>query len=78
LREALTIATEKLKVVKAKIRESEEMKCIALNTSKLNYMDPRISVAFAKFHNIPITKIFPNQVLSKFPWALEVHPGFVF
>jgi len=43
---------------------------ISITTSKENYIDPRISVTFAKKINIPISKIFTKKQLSKFNWAL--------
>jgi DNA topoisomerase-1 len=46
------------------------MKTVALNTSKINYNDPRITVAWCKKNEVPIEKVFPNTVRRKFPWAV--------
>ena len=35
----------------------EEMKEIALGTSKLNYLDPRITVQWCKTHKVPLEKV---------------------
>ena len=35
----------------------EEMKEIALGTSKLNYLDPRITVQWSKTHEVPLEKV---------------------
>ena len=35
----------------------EEMKEIALGTSKLNYLDPRITVQWCKTHEVPLEKV---------------------
>jgi len=51
---------------------------IALGTSKINYMDPRITVAWCKHMEVPIEKIFNKSLLDKFPWAMSVPPGFQF
>ena len=37
--------------------DREENKQIALGTSKLNYLDPRISVAWSMKHEVPIEKV---------------------
>lgn len=52
------------------IETRELNKQVALNTSKLNYMDPRITVSFCKKFEVPIEKVFPRSVLDKFPWAM--------
>jgi DNA topoisomerase-1 len=54
---------------------------ISLTTSKLNYIDPRISIAFIKKYNFPenITeKIMPEKLLEKFWWAKEVDEKWIF
>jgi DNA topoisomerase I len=35
----------------------EELKTVALGTSKINYLDPRITVAWCKRHEVPIEKV---------------------
>ena len=49
-----------------------ELKNISLGTSKTNYIDPRITVAFLKKHNIPVEKIFSSTLREKFFWAFNV------
>lgn len=44
---------------------------VALGTSKINYMDPRITVAWCKRLQVPIEKIFNKSLLDKFPWAMQ-------
>uniref|UniRef100_A0A6A7G310 DNA topoisomerase I n=1 Tax=Hirondellea gigas TaxID=1518452 RepID=A0A6A7G310_9CRUS len=51
---------------------------IALGTSKINYMDPRITVAFCKRTELPIEKIFQRALLDKFPWAMGAPLDFTF
>jgi len=56
----------------------EELKTVALGTSKINYLDPRITVAWCKRHEVPIEKIFNKSLLAKFAWAMDVDPDFSF
>lgn len=50
----------------------DENKQIALGTSKLNYLDPRISVAWCKKFEVPIEKVFNKTQRDKFKWAIEM------
>ncbi|CAM0911236.1 unnamed protein product [Alopecurus aequalis] len=56
----------------------EDLKTVALGTSKINYLDPRITVAWCKTHEVPIEKIFSKTILAKFGWAMDVEPEFRF
>lgn len=67
-----------LKKLIAKRDLKTELKNISLGTSKINYIDPRISVAFMKRHKIPIDKIFTKTLQEKFKWATNVNEDFVF
>ena len=50
----------------------EDNKTVALGTSKMNYMDPRVSVVFCKKVGLEISKVFSRSHLDKFPWAMYV------
>ncbi|KAG8770804.1 DNA topoisomerase 1 [Ceratobasidium sp. 428] len=63
---------EKIKMFKFKMQDKEEGKEVALGTSKINYLDPRITSAWCKKHGVPIEKLFAKTLLNKFPWAMEV------
>lgn len=54
-----------------KVKLKDATKTVALGTSKINYMDPRITVAWAKAYECPIEKVFNRSLLTKFPWAME-------
>ncbi|KAK6631882.1 hypothetical protein RUM44_006912 [Polyplax serrata] len=74
---------ERLKeqLLKLEVQETdkEENKTIALGTSKLNYLDPRISVAWCKKYNVPIEKIYNKTQRDKFRWAIDMAgPEYVF
>ncbi|KAL3202360.1 hypothetical protein MRX96_042525 [Rhipicephalus microplus] len=51
--------------------DKEENKDVALVTSKINYIDPRISVAWCKMWDVPFEKIFNKTQREKFRWAIE-------
>ena len=45
---------EKVKNMANKLKEREDNKQVALGTSKLNYMDPRITVSWCKKNEVNI------------------------
>ncbi len=49
-----------------------------IGTSKINYMDPRISVAWCKRCEVPIDKVFAKTLRDKFNWAMAVDPNWEF
>lgn len=75
---AIKSAKERLAKIKADIRVKDELKTVALGTSKINYLDPRITVAWCKKHEVPVEKIFAKTLLVKFAWAMETSEEFRF
>lgn len=63
---------EGLKKLEIQVTDKEENKDIALGTSKLNYLDPRISIAWCKKHKVPIEKIYSKTQRDKFRWAIDM------
>lgn len=59
-------------------KSKEDLKTIALGTSKINYLDPRITIAWCKRNDVPIEKIFNKSLLGKFKWAMDVEVSFRF
>lgn len=53
-------------------KDKSENKTIALGTSKLNYLDPRITVAWCKRYDVPIDKVYNKTQREKFLWAIEM------
>lgn len=53
------------------LKDKEDNSEVALGTSKINYIDPRLSVVFCKKFNVPIEKIFTKTLRDKFKWAIE-------
>lgn len=62
----------------SKLSKKEENKSIALGTSKINYNDPRITVAWCKRNEVPIEKVFTKALRTKFPWAMYCEPEWRF
>ncbi|KAL2944940.1 DNA topoisomerase 1 beta [Bienertia sinuspersici] len=73
----LTIKT-KIEKFERDMQIKEDLKEIALGTSKINYLDPRITVAWCKRNEVPIEKIFNKSLLAKFSWAMDCDPNFKF
>jgi DNA topoisomerase-1 len=69
---------KKLDTMRHKTGEQEKNMTVALGTSKINYMDPRISVAWCKRNEMPIEKIYSATQREKFPWAMSVDHTFQF
>ncbi|CAG8523690.1 3283_t:CDS:10, partial [Dentiscutata heterogama] len=72
-------ADEKIQTLTAKIKETkllkddkESNKTTALGTSKINYIDPRISAAWCLKYKVPYEKIFNKSLRDKFKWAMDV------
>lgn len=61
-------------LLKLQVKETDkaENKTIALGTSKLNYLDPRISVAWCKKYSVPLEKVYNKTQREKFLWAIEM------
>ena len=68
----------KISELKTKKNIKSEMKNLSLGTSKTNYIDPRITTAFIKIHNIPIDKLFTKALQDKFKWAFDVDLDYKF
>jgi len=69
---------KKIATLELSIRNKDDNKEVALGTSKINYMDPRVSVAWCKRNEVPIEKIFSKTLRDKFPWAMAVPPDWEF
>lgn len=76
---------EKIKKLQRKIIELKakksikiDLKGVSLDTSKTNYIDPRITVAFAKKHNLSLDKLYSKKLQDKFFWAMDVTADFKF
>jgi len=68
------------KIAKAEmdLKHKDDNKEVSLGTSKINYMDPRITVAWCKRNEVPIEKVFSKTLRDKFNWAMAVEPEWQF
>lgn len=75
---ALEKLEKKVEKEESALLKKEDLKSIALGTSKLNYNDPRISVAWCKKNEVPIEKVFTKTHREKFLWAMYAPMDFEF
>ncbi|XP_071973366.1 DNA topoisomerase I, mitochondrial-like isoform X2 [Engystomops pustulosus] len=71
-KKAVMRAEEQLMKLEVQATDREENKQIALSTSKLNYLDPRISVAWCKKWDVTLEKIYNKTYRDKFAWAVHM------
>jgi DNA topoisomerase-1 len=64
--------SSKIKKMEMDLKHKDDNKEVSLGTSKINYMDPRISVAWCKRNEVPIEKVFSKTLRDKFNWAMAV------
>lgn len=77
-KERINKLQQKIKLIRLKKQTKEKMKNVSLGTSKDNYIDPRILVAFSKKYNVPLDKIFTKTSLTRFDWAKNTDENYVF
>jgi DNA topoisomerase I len=68
----------KISKMELDLKHKDDNKEVSLGTSKINYMDPRISVAWCKRNEVPIEKVFSKTLRDKFNWAMAVEPDWEF
>ncbi|KAG5653990.1 hypothetical protein H0H81_008572 [Sphagnurus paluster] len=78
IEEAIEKLTDKIKGFRLQIEDRDAGKEVALGTSKINYLDPRITVAWCKIHDVPLEKLFSKTLLTKFPWAMQAEEDWKF
>jgi len=72
---------KKIKSLQIKQKVKDTTKEVSTSTSKVNYIDPRITIAWCKKQGIETKKIFAKQMRDKFSWAfaeIDDDPEFVF
>ena len=68
----------KIKLYRLKKDTKLKMKNVSLSTSKNNYIDPRIIFSFINKFNIPVEKLFTQQLITRFKWAANVDKDYRF
>lgn len=76
LKKKITVVRDRLHKWEIKKIEKDENKSFSTTTSKMNYLDPRITVAWCKRVNIDISPIFSKTIRQKFPWAMDTDETF--
>lgn len=72
LKKRLATLKDQLMKLQVQATDRDENKEIALGTSKLNYLDPRIAIAWCKRLNVPIDKVYNKTQREKFQWAIQM------
>ncbi|KAM5351610.1 hypothetical protein ACJ41O_004333 [Fusarium nematophilum] len=62
---------ERIKTLELQAEDRDGNKEVALGTSKINYIDPRLTVVFSKKFDVPIEKFFSKTLRDKFRWAIK-------
>ncbi|KAL4983086.1 hypothetical protein BDW68DRAFT_169563 [Aspergillus falconensis] len=62
---------QRIENMELQAQDKEDNKEVALGTSKINYIDPRLTVVFSKKFNVPIEKFFSKSLREKFEWAIK-------
>jgi len=62
---------DRMRKTTIKIQEKEDLKEVATSTSKVNYIDPRVSIAWCERNDVDVKKVFSKTMRDKFAWALE-------
>ncbi|KAG4302334.1 hypothetical protein PCANB_001519 [Pneumocystis canis] len=60
---------ERIKNLKALMTDKDENKTTALGTSKINYIDPRLTYAWCAKYGVNIERVFTKTLREKFAWA---------
>ncbi|KAL7058778.1 hypothetical protein AAHC03_013322 [Spirometra sp. Aus1] len=72
LKKRLATLKEQLLKLQVQATDRDENKDIALSTSKLNYLDPRITIAWCRKLNVPVEKVYNKTQRDKFQWAIQM------
>ncbi|KAJ1983375.1 DNA topoisomerase 1 [Dimargaris verticillata] len=75
---AIVKLEDRIKNANMSLEDKDENKDIALGTSKINYLDPRITISWCKKYDVPIERNFTKTLREKFKWAMDVDPDWEF
>ncbi|KAI1264121.1 eukaryotic DNA topoisomerase I [Xylariaceae sp. FL1019] len=62
---------DRIRTLELQAADRDGNKEVALGTSKINYIDPRLTVVFANKFEVPIEKFFSKTLREKFHWAIK-------
>jgi len=69
---------ERLTKAELRLRMKDDLKTVSLGTSKINYLDPRITIAWCKRNECPLNIVYTKALIEKFNWAMDCSPFFDF
>jgi DNA topoisomerase-1 len=72
IKSKITKLKSQIELIENKKDLKVELKNLSLTTSKTNYIDPRITIAFFKKHKLSLDLIFTKTLIDKFFWAIDV------
>lgn len=75
---AIGAMAERIRKHARELATKDSNKNVSLTTSKINYMDPRITISFCKRTGLDVSKVFSKTIQQKFPWAMDVEPEYSF
>ena len=78
LKKKIATLAERKRKLELQMEVKEDLKTVALTTSKINYLDPRITVSWCKKWDVPIEKVFNRSLYVKHHWAMTVEPTYRF
>ncbi|KAF2751033.1 DNA topoisomerase 1 [Sporormia fimetaria CBS 119925] len=71
LEDSIDKLNQRIETMRVQLEDKEGNKEVALGTSKINYIDPRLTVVFCKKFNVPIERLFSKTLRDKFEWAIK-------
>jgi DNA topoisomerase I len=80
LNKRITAHQKRMRTLKNKKKLQTESKSLSAGTSKINYIDPRITIAFLKRNDLmdSIDKFFNKSHQNQFEWAMDIGTDFMF
>ncbi|EGG07499.1 uncharacterized protein MELLADRAFT_116253 [Melampsora larici-populina 98AG31] len=64
----------RIEAAKTACKDKDEGKETSLGTSKMNYIDPRLTYAWCQRNDVPVERMFAKTLREKFTWAAST-PG---
>lgn len=71
LKQQVDVVEKRIVNISFQLKDKEDNSEVSLGTSKMNYIDPRLTVVFSKRYGVPIEKLFTKTLREKFKWAIE-------
>ena len=62
LEEQITKMDARISAARVQMEDRDKTKDVALGTSKINYIDPRLTVAWARKYDVPLEKLFSKTL----------------